>query len=105
MTGLSIVRAIVAGERDSKRLAEFRDPRVKASKETIAQSLEGTWLPEQVAVLQRQLGNWDHIQGQIAAWDADLQDLLKQLPRVEGKPQQSPAASAAAAGKRQGKPK
>ena len=27
----------------------------KASKETIAKSLEGTWLPEQLAILKRQL--------------------------------------------------
>ena len=102
-TGLRIVRSMVAGERDGKRLAEFRDPRVKASKETIAKSLEGTWLPEQLAVLQRQLGDWDHIQGQIAACDADLQALLKQLPSAEVKPQQSSAATAAPAGKRQRK--
>ena len=43
----AIIRAIVGGERDGKNLAEFRDPKVKASKETIAKSLEGTWLPEQ----------------------------------------------------------
>src|SRR3989442_1209891 len=76
-TGMSIVRSIVAGERDGMRLAKFRDPRVKASKETIAKSLEGTWLPEQLAILQRQLGDWDHIQGQMAACDADLQAMLQ----------------------------
>jgi transposase len=67
------------------RLAEFRDPRVKASKETIAKSLEGTWLPEQVALLKRQLGDWDHIQRQIAACDVDLQALMKQLPSAQVK--------------------
>jgi transposase len=102
-TGMRIVRSIVAGERDGKRLAEFRDARVKASKQTIAQSLEGTWLPEQLAVLQRQLVDWDHIQGQIAACDADLQAMLKQMPSAEVKPQQSSAVAAAPAGKRQRK--
>ena len=55
LTGMKIVRAIVAGERDGKCRAEFRDPNVKASKETIAQSLEGTWRREQLAVLGRAL--------------------------------------------------
>ena len=55
VTGMKIVRAIAAGERDGKCLAEFRDPNVKASKETIAQSLEGTWRREQLAVLGRAL--------------------------------------------------
>jgi len=84
------------------RLAKFRDPRVKASKETIAKSLEGTWLPEQLAILQRQLGDWDHIQGQMAACDADLQAMLQQLPSAQVQPQQPrpPADVPAGKGKR-----
>jgi len=100
-TGMSIVRSIVAGERDGKRLAEFRDPRVKASKQTIAKSLEGTWLPEQLAVLQRQLG--DHIQRQIAACDVDLQAMLQQIPAAKVQQQQSLTPAAAPAGKRKRK--
>jgi hypothetical protein len=98
-TGMSILRAMVAGERDGRRLATFRDPRVKASEETIAKSLEGTWLPEQLARLQRQLADWDHIQGQIAACDLDLQKLMKVLPDAEV------TAPAEAAGTSLGKPK
>jgi hypothetical protein len=99
-TGMRIVRSIVAGERDGKRLAAFRDPRVKASKETIAKSLEGTWLPEQLAVLQRQLGDWDHIQRQIGACDADLQAMLQQIPSAEAQPRQPLPAMEVPAGKR-----
>jgi transposase len=82
-TGMSILRAIVAGERDGKRLAEFRDPRVKASEELLAKSLEGTWLPEQLSLLKRQLADWDHIQTQIAACDLDLRQLMSELPTAE----------------------
>jgi transposase len=46
LTGLSIVRAIVSGERDPKQLARLRDPRIRASKETIQKSLEGNWQEE-----------------------------------------------------------
>jgi len=84
VTGMSIVRAIVAGERDGLRLAEFRDPRVQASKETIALSLEGAWLPEQLAVLQRQVEDWDHVQRQIAACDRDLEALLAEAAGGRG---------------------
>ena len=42
MTGHAIIQAILAGERDPHKLAVFRDPRVKASEEQIARSLEGT---------------------------------------------------------------
>jgi transposase len=79
-TGMSILRSIVAGERDGRKLAEFRDPRVKASPETMAQSLEGTWRPEQLAILKRQLADWDHVQQQIAGCDGDLQAMLRQMP-------------------------
>jgi len=79
-TGMSILRSIVAGERDGRKLAELRDPHVKASAETIAQSLEGTWRPEQLAILKRQLADWDHVQQQMAACDRDLQEMMKRMP-------------------------
>jgi transposase len=45
VTGQKIVRAIVAGERDPRKLAELRDARIQASQEEIAKSLEGNWRP------------------------------------------------------------
>jgi transposase len=42
-TGLAIVDAIVAGERDPKELSKLRDPRVKATSEVIEKSLRGNW--------------------------------------------------------------
>src|SRR5215468_3925960 len=44
-TGQAIIKAILAGERDPHKLAALRDPRVRASEEQIAQSLEGNWQP------------------------------------------------------------
>jgi transposase len=41
VTGLAIIRAILAGERDPHVLAQQRDPRCKASPEVIAKSLVG----------------------------------------------------------------
>lgn len=82
-TDVKIIRAIVGGERDGKKLAEFRDPNVKASKEAIANSLEGTWLPEQLAIVGRQLADWDHMQQQMAGWDKELAALLKEMPTAE----------------------
>lgn len=103
VTGMKIIRAIVDGERDGKKLAEFRDPNVKASKETIAKSLEGTWLPEQVAIVARQLADWEHVQKQMAACDKDLAALLKELPAAEVKPVEPAAPVAGKTGKRQRK--
>ena len=36
----------MGGERDPKQLAQLRDPRIRASKETIQKSLEGNWQEE-----------------------------------------------------------
>jgi transposase len=100
VTGMNIIRAIVAGERDGVRLAEFRESGVKASPETIAKSLEGTWLPEQLAILKRQLADWEHGQKQMAACDLDLRTLMRELPAAEAPPTPEPADTSS--GKRKG---
>lgn len=103
MTGMKIIRAIVGGQRDGSQLAEFRDPNVKASKETIAKSLEGTWWPEQLAILRRQLCDWDHVQAQIANCDKDLEQLMKKMPVAEPTPVDPEPPTAGKTGKRQRK--
>jgi len=42
-TGLQIIEAIIAGERDPKQLAALCSSRIKASRETVAKSLHGNW--------------------------------------------------------------
>ena len=39
---MTILEAIVGGERDPRKLAQFRDPRTKADEETIAYRWRGT---------------------------------------------------------------
>ena len=43
-TGLKILRAIVAGERDAMLLAQWRDPQCKATQETLIKALTGDWM-------------------------------------------------------------
>ena len=52
VTGQAIIQAILAGERDPRRLAAFRDKRVKAREEEIARSLEGNWQVSLLFVLK-----------------------------------------------------
>jgi transposase len=77
-TGQAIIKAILAGERDSHKLAEFRDPRVKASKEQIAQSLEGNWQPDLLFVLKQEHEGYEFCQQQMAECDRQLQQYLQQ---------------------------
>jgi transposase len=90
-TGQAILRAIVAGERDPQKLAELRDPRVKASEARVAKSLEGNWRAELVFVLRQELESYQTFQTKIAECDQQLHRLYqtmeakadpKLLPRV-----------------------
>lgn len=72
-TGLRIIRAIVAGERDPHRLAALRHPQCKKSEAEIAQALTGTWREEHLFVLQQSLELYDFYTRQIAACDAEIE--------------------------------
>ena len=52
-TGLLILEAILAGERDPEVLADLRDKRIKASREDIIKSLEGHWTEEHLFELRQ----------------------------------------------------
>jgi transposase len=80
LTGLAIVRAIVDGQRDPKQLARLRDPRIRASRETIQKSLEGHWQEELLFDLKMTLESYDHFQGQMAAYDEQIRQALKEVP-------------------------
>src|SRR5438094_9260331 len=77
-TGQAIIKAILAGERDPHKLAELRDPRVKASEEQIAQSLEGNWQPDLLFVLKQEQDGYEFCQKQMAECDRQLAQYLQQ---------------------------
>jgi transposase len=77
-TGQAIIKAILAGEHDPHKLAEFRDPRVKASEEQIAQSLEGNWQEDLLFVLKQEHEGYEFCQKQMAECDRQLQQYLQQ---------------------------
>src|SRR6516165_3127896 len=78
VTGQVIIKAILAGERNPHRLAEFRDPRVEASEEQIAQSLEGNWQPDLLFVLKQEQDGYEFCQKQMAECDRQLNQYLEQ---------------------------
>ena len=71
-TGLAILRAIVAGERDPVYLARFRDPRCAHSTEDIAKALTGHYRAEHVFALQQALALYDVYTAQVRACDAEI---------------------------------
>jgi transposase len=73
ITGLKIIRDIVADQRDPHRLAQHRDYRCKKSEEEIAKSLEGNYKPEHVFALKQALEAYDFYRGQIKACDVEIE--------------------------------
>ena len=76
VTGLDIVDAILAGERDPQKLAEYRDRRVKASKATIMKALVGDYRAEHLFTLEQSLKSYRHYQGLIAECEQKIQTLV-----------------------------
>jgi len=76
MTGLAILDAILGGERRPEVLAELRNPRIRASKETIVKALTGTWRAEHLFTLRLSLHAYRSYQAQIEECDTELQRML-----------------------------
>jgi transposase len=72
-TGMRIIRAICAGERNAKKLAGYRDPRCKNSEETIEKSLNGHYKDEVLFCLQQALETYDHYQKQISHCNKEIE--------------------------------
>jgi transposase len=83
VTGMAIIRAILSGQRDPRELAKLRDPRIQASEEEIAHSLEGNWRADVLFEMQQVVEAYDFHQKQIAACDEQLQRYLRELPTRE----------------------
>jgi transposase len=87
VTGQAIIKAILAGERNPHKLAEFRDPRVQASEEEIAHYLEGNWQPDLLFVLKQEQDGYEFCQQQMAECDRQLEQYLQSTEdRSQGAP-------------------
>jgi transposase len=71
-TGLAMLRAMVAGERDPVRLARFRAPRCASSTEDTTKALTGHDQPEHVLALQQALALYDAYTEQVRECDAAI---------------------------------
>ena len=72
-TGLRIIRAIVAGERDPHKLAAMRNYRCKKDEGEIAKALTGTWRQEHLFVLEQSLAFYDFYTEKISACDTQIE--------------------------------
>ena len=90
-TGMAIVRAIVAGQRDPVRLSALRNHRCNKSSEEIARYLTGTWRDEHLFNLTCTLQLYDHVEKLVALYEARLLEALQVLEPEERKELPVPA--------------
>ena len=86
VTGLNIIRAIIAGERNPKKLAQLADRRIKSSPAQIEAALTGNYREEMVFILHQELSLYEFYQQQIGAIDAEIEQCLAKFPSVTEEP-------------------
>lgn len=83
-TGLAIIRAILAGERDPVTLAQFRNPACRSSADQIAKALTGTWREDLLFVLQQSLAMFDAYTALLGECDTEIERRFSSMkPRWE----------------------
>ena len=100
VTGMAIIRAILAGERDPVKLAQMKDRRIQSSVQKIAKALQGDYRVEHLLALQQSVELYDIYQEKIAACDERIEQCLAQFEsrvdgdalqeRAEAKPRRTP---------------
>jgi transposase len=77
VTGMAILRAVLAGERDPQRLAALRDGRCKNDEATIALALQGNWRQEHLFALEQALALYDVYHQKLKEVDQRIEAYLK----------------------------
>lgn len=81
VTGMKIIKAIIAGERDANKLAEFRDCRIKNDDKTIIKALEGDYRKEHLIVLKQELEIYEFYKKQISECDKAIEVCYKEFDK------------------------
>ena len=79
VTGMAIIRAIVAGERNANALAKLRDPRCRKSEQQIAEELTGNWRSEHLFNLRQALKMYDQLSAVIDDYDGEILSCIADL--------------------------
>lgn len=81
VTGMKIIKAIIAGERDANKLAEFRDCHIKSDDKTIIKALEGDYRKEHLIVLKQELEAYEFYKKQISECDEAIEACYKEFDK------------------------
>lgn len=79
-SGMRVMRAIIDGERDARKLLALCDQQVRNKKgERVVESLRGTWQREHVFALRQAVKAWDFYQQQIGECDSAIEQVLHDI--------------------------
>jgi hypothetical protein len=83
VTGLRILDAVIDGERDPQKLAALAHVRIKCSRKTIAQALEGDWNVEQIFCLKQELEAYRFFSSQIISCEEQIRSCLDMFDNAD----------------------
>ena len=87
VTGMAILNAILAGERDPHKLAELRHGTCKNNEATIALALQGNWREDHLFALKQAMETYRHFLEKLAELDAQIEGHLKTFEdKSQGQP-------------------
>lgn len=104
VTGMDIIRAILAGQRNPVILAKLRHPLVKSKKEDIAKALTGDYREEHLFTLRQAVEAYDFYQKQIADCDAQISGYMKTFEDKSNPEKKRPEVKTATQKRRKNQP-
>ena len=81
-TGMAILKAILSGERDPKKLAKNRDERCRNTEETIAKSLVGNYREEHLFALKQAVSLYETYQEKVRECEEALMSYMVGRPKA-----------------------
>jgi len=90
VTGMKIIRAIIAGEHNPEILASYRNQKCKHNEADIAKSLEGHYKREHLFALKQAVELYDFYDQQLADCDSELEKLYEEFEPRDGSSNKPP---------------
>jgi|HubBroStandDraft_2_1064218.scaffolds.fasta_scaffold53891_2 transposase len=84
VTGMLILKAILRGDRDPKRLAKYRHDNCKQTEEEIARALQGNWREEHLFALKQAVKAYEFERRQLKECDAAIAATLEAMQDKSG---------------------
>jgi|SRR5579859_884780 len=79
-SGMRIIKAILAGQREAEKLVELCDPQIlKTKKAPMIEALRGLWRKEHLFALRLALESYENYQQQIAQCDREIAQVIQEL--------------------------